>query len=1229
MIESTLQRRLSGVATRVHRLRLLRRQTITWLIVLLPAVILCVMLPEHGLPLRRESIALTVAVTLGLVLARWNARVPTWLETALLVEQHHPELNDVVLTAVRQEASAPNVSSVLTARVLRQADDAAMVSNWTSVVPRGQIFRWFLASGVCFGLLVSSVLAAGRWRFAMDPTIRKAATEDQALVLPFTAQIEPGDTEVERGTELTVVARFSGEIPTYASVQVQYPSNASPTESATSDEKADIPNESLITLSMKETVDDGVFAVRIPSVQRDARYAVHYDFKPEIEEPTVRSNVPAPVAQPAGVSDEYLIQTFVLPRVVQVDADIIPPDWTGRGPTKIKDTLRLVAIEGSDVRLQVHLNKPVAQCFLESDDGKITDLTSTEPLVFNASLRATINQTWTIRLKDHKDRVARDDAKLSLRIVQNTPPTIQIMFPQPDISVSALQELVTDAEATDDFGIVDSGIIYSLSGGNETTVSFLPSEEFAKQVAMSHMIDLETLEAAPHDLLSWYFYADTYSANGQVIRTVSDLMFADVRRFEEIFREEQQPGSRGRQQDPEPAGQTDALLQIQRQITLSLWNVQRDTTGTAETDEPPEKRIATITESQELAVTQLDAMKQQQPTDDPDLLEAIDRTELAMNEVLDALSLWSAASSEQTLSQGITASQAAFQQLLRLRSEEHRIMRDRNQQGSPGGQNSAMQQQLDQLELDNERNRYETERQAQQQQSNEHDEQLQILNRLKELARRQNLLNERLQELGSELRQANTEEERGRLERELKRLRDEQREMLRDVDELREQMDQSSHQQDQKQEKLREDVDRARENVRRASQAADQGQLSKALSEGTRAERQFDQLKQEFRRQTSSVFSEAARDLRQQARKLEDRQEDIARTLSGDQSGDAETARQDNDEIHRRPAPSLRSEQSNDKIREQLKKQQDELENLLQQSKALVEQSENSEPLLARELFETVRKVEDLQTHEALRAAEFLAERGLWEQVPEPEQAARRGIQRLREGIEKAAEAVLGSKAEALKQAKQTLDKLTEELSSEVDDATRDESSEPPASPVKTPSTADDPEQQQKQQQDSDRPSTNNSQQEKRPDSNDALPLRNSRPQQSAPPQTEGASDPYRPLTGVDFRRWSNGLREVEEVLDDPELQHRVAQIRDRAKAIRADFRRHGTEPQWDLVRSGVLEEMKSLQRRLIQDIKALKSDRSIAPIDREPVPDEFDELVRRYYELLGQEQKVAPPQTP
>lgn len=117
-----------------------------------------------------------------------------------------------------------------------------------------------------------------------------------------------------------------------------------------------------------------------------------------------------------------------------------------------------------------------------------------------------------------------------------------------------------------------------------------------------------------------------------------------------------------------------------------------------------------------------------------------------------------------------------------------------------------------------------------------------------------------------------------------------------------------------------------------------------------------------------------------------------------------------------------------------------------------------------------------------------------------------------------------------------------------------------------------------------------------------------------------GAGDNQgKPLTGEDYREWSNRMREVEEILDDPELRNQVAQVRDRARSIRADFRRHGKEPKWDLVKSQLLDEMIDLQSRISQELTKLDSDRSMVPIDREPVPEEFDDLVRRYYELLGQ----------
>jgi hypothetical protein len=53
----------------------------------------------------------------------------------------------------------------------------------------------------------------------------------------------------------------------------------------------------------------------------------------------------------------------------------------------------------------------------------------------------------------------------------------------------------------------------------------------------SHLLKLEDLGAKPDDLVSWHAWADDIGPDGKVRRTSSDLFFAEVRPFDEIFRE--------------------------------------------------------------------------------------------------------------------------------------------------------------------------------------------------------------------------------------------------------------------------------------------------------------------------------------------------------------------------------------------------------------------------------------------------------------------------------------------------------------------------------------------------------------------------------------------------------------------------------------------------------------------------------------------------------------------
>jgi len=108
------------------------------------------------------------------------------------------------------------------------------------------------------------------------------------------------------------------------------------------------------------------------------------------------------------------------------------------------------------------------------------------------------------------------------------------------------------------------------------------------------------------------------------------------------------------------------------------------------------------------------------------------------------------------------------------------------------------------------------------------------------------------------------------------------------------------------------------------------------------------------------------------------------------------------------------------------------------------------------------------------------------------------------------------------------------------------------------------------------------------------------------------------PLTGRDFSQWSDRLRDVEEMLDERDLRDEAARIRDRARSIRAEFTRHGKEPQWDLVKQQITNPLTELRKHLSDKLAQLQSDEALVPIDRDPVPGRFAELVRKYYENLG-----------
>ena len=92
-------------------------------------------------------------------------------------------------------------------------------------------------------------------------------------------------------------------------------------------------------------------------------------------------------------------------------------------------------------------------------------------------------------------------------------------------------------------------------------------------------------------------------------------------------------------------------------------------------------------------------------------------------------------------------------------------------------------------------------------------------------------------------------------------------------------------------------------------------------------------------------------------------------------------------------------------------------------------------------------------------------------------------------------------------------------------------------------------------------------------------------------------------------------------MIDVPDLRNQVSRIRERARAIRTEVKRHSKEPQWDMVKTQVSTPLAEIRNSVAEELAKREKSDSLVPIDRDPVPSKFSDLVRRYYEKLGSEE--------
>ncbi len=1273
MIDRLLQIHLEPVARDHRRFRFLRGLALGWLAVAAFGLLLILLRLGTGWA-SPWVFPLLLLAALGAMVVAWKQASRAKLDYSVIarrIESENPRLHALLLTAVEQKPDATGQLGYLQERVIREALAQDRQHQWRAETRR----RLSLARvGSVAALALLAAVLAGLFQSAPPRAVFYALTGRTVVVTP-------GDTSVEKGGSLVVLARFNGGVPAEAMLIVR-PAN-----------------EPERRIPLAKNLDDPVFGASLTDVTAEMTYRVEY----------------------GGESTrDYRVTVFEYPRLERADAVVTFPDYTGLPEKRIDDTRRVSAVEGSTLAYNFHLNKPVQSATLVARDAsRITlEADAGRPNVVTTRLHLDKSQRYELLLVDEAGRTNKLPPLFVFEALTNRKPDLKFAFPRGDQRVSALEEIAFTAEVSDDFGLKGYGLAYNLAGQETKFLELGHGAAAHEKRTFEQVVPLEDLGAQPDQLLSYYLWADDIGPDGKLRRTASDMFFAEVRPFEEIFREGQagEGGAQQQQQQQQQQNAAERLAELQKQIINATWNLQRRETGKTPSANY-QKDAEVVKESQENALEQVRARRES--TDDPRSAALIETVEQEMEKALEHLATAAGKNSLQALPPALASEQSAYQALLRLAAREYQVSRGQNSQGGQSGAGGQRaQRQLDQLDLRQSQNRYETQRQAAMPQNPQQREQLQAFNRLKELAQRQQDMNERLRELQTALQEARTEAEREELRRQLKRLQEEQQQMLADVDELRQRMERPENQSQMAE--ARQQLDQTRSEVQQAAESLERGEVSQALASGTRAQRDLQQLRDDFRRQNSSQFADDMRELRSQARELAQQQTEIGEKLG--QLADPTQRKTLTDSDERR------------ELAAQLDEQKRRMDELIKHATEVTQEAEPVEPLLSRQLYDTLRKASqddarDLQdttndllsqgrmyrnVYERLRSArdgsrrpvevtaELLRE-GYTAEAGNLEERARRSINHLREGVERAAESVLGDDAEALRLARSELEDLSERLEREIaqargqtsTNAARSAGASPGERGQRTEANPGEPgeegESRQQAQNRSQRQGDRDGegQQQARNPSQRGQGQPGEQPGQEGQAQADqqpgqgqsgessrqiasanqgrggaanqpgeaertgqprernprgdtrqqagerGGQDGFRnffdqfggtdgggtwggPITGVEYSQWSDRLRNVEEMLDVPELRAEAARIRDRVRAVRLDVKRHSREPQWDLVQMEIAGPLLQLRTRVSEELARRESKEALVPIDRDPVPTRYSELVRRYYEELG-----------
>jgi archaellum component FlaC len=683
------------------------------------------------------AVLAAIAVAIGLVWWPYRRR-PDDLRVARFVEERCPDLDDSIATAVdiarrdadeAQDSFAPLVVDTAVRR-LRDLDPARVVDS--------SLLRSAAVRAVAAAAVLASVLVLGR------SFIGHAIEAARIRYFPGTIAIsvQPGDLRIAAGRPLRILAKINGGAAALSRV--------TPVLSLESGgQTRSVPMESNA---------DG-YDVRIDAVDRSFAYRVHAG---------------------AAASRPYTITALFPPRVKRIEARYEYPSFTKLPDRREPEAGDLYGPAGTRVRLTITVDKPVTQGRLALAEGKpALPLGRVDDRTLESTLTLQEDGAYRVALAD-ADGLTSEGTEYFIRVMDDRPPEVHLLRPLGDQQITPLEEVRIEARADDDYGIASFDLVYSVSGGRERIVPFTSVQGTNVARVGARLLAAEELGVKPGDVISYYARARDVAKGKASTLARSEIFFLEVKPFNEEYTMAQSQAMAAA-----TGTQMESLVAAQKEIISATWNIERRSeAGRSATDI---KAIADAQAELKARAEQAAGVMRPRRRGPQPPQQIAPQPAPAGDPVADAVGAMGRALQQledRRTTEAIPHEMAALNALLKAQAEVRRRQIVQQANGAGGGGYGRQGQDLSNLfdrELKRQqRTNYETNAQIEER-PDEHKD-ASALDRIRELAKRQEELTRQQREL------ANAEMSAEEMKRQLERLTREQMELRQQAEQLAKQM---------------------------------------------------------------------------------------------------------------------------------------------------------------------------------------------------------------------------------------------------------------------------------------------------------------------------------------------------------------------------------------------------------------------------------------------------------